>query len=136
MNHDCQKAQPLLASYAAGELTQGDRQRVGLIVEDCPDCAAALEALQSGEAKPPTATAPATDAGASVGQVLFIVGLVLVYGTSVYLGISRVVGDPDTHLLIRIGLPLLFLGLAILGTIVLVQRLRATKTDRYKDVEI
>lgn len=139
MKHDCEKAQPLLAKYAAGQLTQGDRQRVELMVEDCADCAATLAMLQArgNVAENPAAQLEAVESvGASIGQVLFIGGLLLVYGTGVYLGIEGVVGNADTPMPIRIGLPVLFLGLAVLGVTVLVQRMKAARTDKYKDVEI
>ena len=38
MKHDCQETEPLLSCYLDGKLTQSDRQRVDLILEDCRQC--------------------------------------------------------------------------------------------------
>jgi FkbM family methyltransferase len=38
MKHDCQETELLLSGYLNGELTQSDRQRVDLILEDCRQC--------------------------------------------------------------------------------------------------
>ena len=98
MNHDCNEIEPLLSGYLDGELTQGDRQRVELILEDCAKCVRAFKEMkklrqQVGEIPYETMTAKektemsqgaVASAGASVGQVLFIVGLVLVYGVGAY----------------------------------------------------
>ena len=50
MNHDCNETEPLLSGYLDGELTQGDRQRVELILEDCAECARVFDEMigQSG----------------------------------------------------------------------------------------
>ena len=98
MNHDCNEIEPLLSGYLDGELTQGDRQRVELILEDCAECVRVFKEMkklrqQVGEIPYETMTAKektemsqgaVASAGASVGQVLFIVGLVLVYGVGAY----------------------------------------------------
>ena len=41
MKHDCQETEPLISGYLDGELTQSDRQRVDLILEDCEQCSLA-----------------------------------------------------------------------------------------------
>ena len=38
MKHDCQETELLISGYLDGELTQSDRQRVDLILEDCIQC--------------------------------------------------------------------------------------------------
>ena len=38
MKHDCRETEPLISGYLDGELTQSDRQRVDLILEDCEQC--------------------------------------------------------------------------------------------------
>ena len=38
MKHDCQETELLISGYLDGELTQSDRQRVDLILEDCRQC--------------------------------------------------------------------------------------------------
>ena len=46
MNHNCEDTEALLSGYLDGELTQGDRQRVEVIIEDCQDCAQTLEDMK------------------------------------------------------------------------------------------
>ena len=38
MKHDCQETELLISGYLDRELTQSDRQRVDLILEDCIEC--------------------------------------------------------------------------------------------------
>jgi len=47
MNHDCNETEPLLSGYLDGELTQGDRQRVELILEDCAECARVFDEMKN-----------------------------------------------------------------------------------------
>jgi len=84
--------------------------------------------------------------GASVGQVLFLAGLVLVYGVGAYWVCAGLITDAEfaktgdaedkVPMFIRIGVPALIIGLGILFFTVLFQRLKAAKTDKYTDVEI
>ena len=46
MNHNCEDTEALLSGYLDGELTQGDRQRVEVIMEDCQDCAQTFEDMK------------------------------------------------------------------------------------------
>ena len=46
MKHSCQETEPLISGYLDRELTQSDRQRVDLILEDCDRCAASLKQLK------------------------------------------------------------------------------------------
>ena len=50
MDCQCQETEALLRDYAAGRLTQSDRQRVELIIEDCDQCAKTLTQLQQSTA--------------------------------------------------------------------------------------
>ena len=88
----------------------------------------------------------AATAGASVGQAIFLIGLVLVYGVGAYLLCVDLITDAEfaktgdekdkVPLFIRIGVPALIIGLGILFFTVLFQRIQAAKTDKYTDVEI
>jgi len=64
-----------------------------------------------------------------------IIGLILVYGVGGYWFIGEIIKDPEVELWIKIGVPAIVIGLSILFLTVLIQRVRATKTDKYIDVE-
>lgn len=160
MKHDCHETEPLLSAHLDGELTQGDRQRVELILEDCAECARAFDEMKKLRQhvggipyetmteieKAEMSRSAESSIGASVGQVLFIVGLVLVYGVGVYWVCADLINDAEfaktgdakdkMPMFIRIGVPALIIGLGILFFTVLFQRLKAAKTDKYTDVEI
>ena len=134
MKHQCQDTEPLLRDYAAGRLTQSDRQRVQLIVEDCATCAAALASIQD---KPccHTHTTPQSREGASLGQILTIAGVMIFYGTAIKLLLGELIADPNTPLGLKIGLPIILLGLGLLLAKAVAQRWQAAKTDKYTDVD-
>ena len=157
MKHDCKETEPLLSGYLEGELTQSARQRVDVILEDCKACAGTLEELQqqegsmncesmTTEGKRKLRRGAEEGAGASLGQWLFLGGVLLVYGTGAYLLCVELVADAKFAetgneedkfpMLMRIGVPTLLLGLGILFFTVLFQRIRAAKTDKYTDVKI
>ena len=80
--------------------------------------------------------------GASIGQVLVIVGLLLLYGVGAYWvcaelvfggGGGEVENQPPWWL--KVGLPAVVVGMTILFVTVLFQRLKAAKTDKYTDVK-
>ncbi len=64
-----------------------------------------------------------------------IIGLILVYGVGGYWFIGEIIKDPEVELWIKLGVPAIVIGLSILFLTVLIQRERATKTDKYIDVE-
>ena len=155
MDHDCQKTEALLADYLGGKLTQGDRQRLDLILEDCGDCARTLKEMEGNREnvehvpeadRLKAAKDPVTEAGMNIGQMLVIGGLVLVYGVGAYVLCVDIITDAEfvrtgddgdkVPLFLRIGLPALIIGLGILFATVLVQRIKTSKTDPYNDVEI
>ena len=160
MNHNCEDTEALLSGYLDGELTQGDRQRVEVIMEDCQDCAQTFEDMKKlrGEIggieyehmteaeRLKAAKDPVTEASMNIGQMLVIGGLVLVYGVGAYVLCVDIITDAEfvrtgddgdkVPLFLRIGLPALIIGLGILFATVLVQRIKTSKTDPYNDVEI
>ena len=150
MNHKCEDTEALLSGYLDGELTQGDRQRVEVIIEDCPDCAKTFEEMKKlrgeiggieyehmteGE-RLKAAKDPVAETGASLGQVLVIGGFIIFYGSLIYFSLKEMLSSPDTPMLMKIGLPVIFLGFGVLLTSVIIDRIKASKTDPYKDVEI
>ena len=78
---------------------------------------------------------PVTRTSTGAGQVLVIIGLILVYGVGGYWFIGEIIKDPEAKLWIKIGVPAIVIGLTILFFTVLIQRMKATKTDKYIDVE-
>ena len=78
---------------------------------------------------------PETRPGVSVGQVLVILGLILLYGAGGYWLIFEVYQDPEAPWFLKLGVPPTVIGLTILFFTVLIQRIKAAKTDKYTDVE-
>ena len=76
-----------------------------------------------------------TRAGMGAGQVLVILGLILVYGVGGYWLIFEVFEDPEAPWFLKFGLPALVIGVTILFFTVLAQRLKAAKPDKYIDVK-
>ena len=87
-----------------------------------------------------------TRASTGAGQVLVIIGLILVYGVGACWLCQELItdaqfartGDPEDKvpLFIRFGVPPMIIGIGILFFTVLFQRLKAAKTDKYRDVQI
>ena len=71
----------------------------------------------------------------SAGQVLVILGLVLVYGAGGYWFAMEVVRDEDSPVWLKLGIPAIVIGFTILLLSVILQRIKAAKTDKYTDVE-
>ncbi len=69
------------------------------------------------------------------GQVLVILGLIVVYGVGGYWFIVEVIKDSEAPWWLKIGMPAIVIGLTILFFTVLIQRMKAVKTDKYTDVE-
>ncbi len=78
---------------------------------------------------------PATRASTGAGQVLVIIGLILVYGVGGYWFIGEIIRDSEAKLWIKIGGPAIVIGITILFFTVLIQRMKAAKTDKYIDVK-
>jgi hypothetical protein len=78
---------------------------------------------------------PETRPGMGVGQVLVILGLILLYGVGGYWLIFEVYQDPEAPWFLKFGVPPIVIGLTILFFTVLIQRMKAAKTDKYTDVE-
>lgn len=86
------------------------------------------------------------ETGSNIGQFLAIVGLILVYGVGAFWLCQELItdaefastGDPEDKvpLFIRFGVPTMIIGIGILFFTVLFQRLKAAKTDKYRDVQI
>ena len=148
MDEACARVDELLSGYLDGELTQSDRQRVGLHLESCPRCAQRLRELESISASLGELRFDMTEEDRQRwGEVmdnaydrtirgfgwLLVVGAALVivgYGSYEF-----VLADWEAPL-VKWAVAALYVGFAVLLLSVLHQRLRARRKDRYKDVEI
>ena len=125
MKHDCQETELLISGYLDGELTQSDRQRVDLILEDCRQCTEVhqeMKKFREGVGNIPFDKLTkkekinvnkylTTNTWANVGQLMFIVPLILLYGTGAVLMVAGVIKDPEAPLWLKIGLPSIIGGL-------------------------
>ena len=78
---------------------------------------------------------PEARAGMGTGQVLVILGLVLVYGVGGYWLIFDVFRNSEAPWFVKFGVPAIVIGLTILFLTVLAQRFKEARTDPYTDVE-
>ena len=141
----CEHIEALLSGYLDGELTQQDRQRVDVHLDDCASCRQAFEQLQRiqsglGSMPHPEPTEQQrsrmmgvmlTKTSRGVGWLLAIGGAALLIGMGVY----EFVTDDSINLWVKIGNGAVAVAALLIGGSVLVERLRDRKTDRYKDVE-
>ena len=148
MDEACANVDELLSGYLDDELTQKDRQRVNLHVERCARCTARLRELDTLRAsvgrlrldmhpedqerwrKVMDNAFERTASG--IGWVLVVGAVFVLVG---YAGYEFLLADVEPPM-VKWAVGALYLGLAVLLLSVLRQRLKARKTDKYKDVEI
>lgn len=148
MDEACASVDELLSGYLDDELTQKDRQLVDRHVEDCARCRARLRELdmlrvsvgrlrldmdpedQERWRKVMDNAFERTASG--IGWVLVVGAVFVLVG---YAGYEFLLADVEPPM-VKWAVGALYLGLAVLLLSVLRQRLKARKTDRYKDVEI
>jgi predicted anti-sigma-YlaC factor YlaD len=145
-NNNCDSFGELITGYIDGELTQGDRQRVELHIESCERCRKTcgeltrqrddVAGLSFGQIEPNEwsdilNTLP-VKASRRFGWALYIGGAVLLLAFGAYQFILDDSEDP----IVKIGFGALYLGLVLLFLSVLRQRMIASKTDKYKDVQL
>ena len=105
-----------------------------LILEDCDVCTATLESIQSQ----PCCHQPdskRSGEGASLGQILAIIGFLIFYGTGIKLLLGELIANPETPLGLKYGLPIFLLGIGLLLAKAIAQRRQASKTDKYTNVD-
>jgi predicted anti-sigma-YlaC factor YlaD len=143
---DCKKIADMISGYLDGELTQGDRQLVEVHLEQCKQCrnaydemarlSEAVGKLSFGEMPPEAWSKMMNDltvrTSRGAGWLLYVAGLVLVLGYAAY----QFSIDDEIPALIKTGVAGIVVGLSLLLVSVIRQRVIASKTDRYKDVEI
>lgn len=148
MDEACANVDELLSGYLDDELTQKDRQRVDRHVEGCARCTARLRELdtlrvsvgrlrldmdpedQERWRKVMDNALERTASG--IGWILVVGAVFVLVG---YAGYEFLLADVEPPM-VKWAVGALYLGLAVLLLSVLRQRLKARKTDRYKDVEI
>ena len=142
----CQAIEELLSGYLDGELTQQNRQRVELHLEDCDDCHKAYKELAQlqndigelsfGEMSPQQWSEIMNDAtvrtSRGFGWLFYIVGILIVVGYGAY----EFAIDDEVPALVKTGIAGMLMGFVLLFYSVLRQRMIASKTDKYKDVQI
>ena len=148
MDEACATVDELLSGYLDGELTQRDRQRVDLHLANCTRCTSRLrelDALRASVGRLRLDMDPedrerwrkvmdnAFERTASGIGWLLVVGAVFVLVG--YAGYEFLLADVQPAM-VKWAVGALYLGLAVLLLSVLRQRLRARKTDKYKDVEV
>lgn len=135
-----------LSGYLDGELTQQQRQKVELHLEQCAQCSKLLVDLQElrgrmhGARLSPMGAdqwrenmdEPAVQLSKGIGWVL-VIGAVLVLFTIV---VFHFLADDSISGFMKFLISAFYLGWAALFVSVLRQRLIEGKTDKYKDVEI
>ncbi len=150
IRHQCDETETLISGYLDGELTQGDRQKVELILDECATCQKSLEEMKRlrqhvGGLKYRKMTMTEKNqlsdevsgaTSSTIGQILLLGGFVVLYGSAIFLLLRELIGDDEAPIFVRIGLPALLLGIGVLFLTVLVQRIKASKTDPYKNVRI
>lgn len=143
---DCSAIEESLSAYLDGELTQQDGQRVELHVEGCLKCRTTLEGLSriregvsqldqpqpSGEQWSRMMGFGISKTSRGIGWLLGIGGVLLLIGYGAY----EFATDDRTDALIKIGVAGAVGGGLLLLLSVAIERLRARKTDKYKDVEL
>ena len=150
IKHQCRETEPFLSGYLDGELTQGERQRIELILDECSICSQNFDEMKelcqqvgginykkmttSEKEKLSEEVSGATSAG--LGQVLLLGGFVVLYGTGAAYLLVALVRDSEAPMFVRLGLPAVLLGVGILFFTVLFQRIKAAKTDKYKNVRL
>lgn len=143
---DHQHIADMISGYLDGELTQGDRQRVEIHLDACPQCRKTYEEmaglreavgnLSFGEMSPDEWNRIMNDvvvrSSRGFGWVLGVVGLLLLAGYAAY------TFSVDRHIpaLVKTGVVGMAVGTVLLFVSVLRQRLISRRTDKYKDVEI
>jgi hypothetical protein len=144
--NSCKSIEELLSGYLDGELTQQDRQRVELHLDDCDDCRKTYEdmaklqnavgKLSFGEMSSQKWSEIMNDVTARTsrgfGWLFYIVGLLIVIGYGAY----EFAVDDEVPALVKTGIAGIVVGTVLLFISVLRQRMIERKTDRYKDVQI
>jgi hypothetical protein len=141
----CELIREKLSAYLDGELMQQESQRVTVHLRDCPACRTIYDDfrrmrddIQRLEFPQPSAEQWRTVMGGfafkttrGAGWLLWIGGVVVLLAYGLY----EFIRDPSIHAAERVGVLALILGSVLLFLTVLIERISAYGTDKYKDVE-
>lgn len=136
----------LLSGYLDGELTQQQRQRVVIHLEDCADCMKIFTDMEDLRQRMGQARIGSTNQDQwremmndttvkvtrGIGWLLFVGALLIIAG----IGVIAFWTDNSIELLWKLLISAVYIGLGALFVSVLRQRLIESRTDKYKDVEI
>jgi len=143
---ECNEAQVLVSGYLDRELTQQDAQRVRNHLESCDKCSKAHAEMKLLKERMGGLTYPDTDretlaalekdmlsqVGQWSGWLLVALGILVIMGFGMYTYLT----SPDLHGLVKFMYVALHLGLAILFIVVLRQRLKTYRNDKYRKVKL
>lgn len=146
-SHNGEHVGEMLSGFIDGELTQQDRQRVQVHIEDCGQCRTDLEELEAmrraiGKARlsdlaqdkwRETMDDTTVKASRGIGWLLVLGGALLAIGVAV---IEIVTSTSTMTLVEKLIVGGVYGGMLLIFISVLRQRLIERKTDKYKDVEI
>ncbi len=141
----CAAIRELLSAYLDGELPQQEAQQVSVHLRRCTECREIMEDFRRMQAQIrdlPQAEPDREQWGnlmnratmrtsRGLGWILGVGGVALLAGYGLY-SFTR---DPSVDTLERIGVWAMLGGGVLLFATVLVERLRAHRSDRYKDIE-
>ncbi len=139
----------LLAGYVDGELTESEQAKVEKALRENAELRAELEEFQKlKEITGRTTYADLPDEvwesyweslykklERGIGWIFFSIGAIILLGFGLFLCFKGLFTDPNTPLLIKIGVSGLTLGVVILFVSFLRERLFAYKHNRYKRVK-
>ena len=144
----CRKYNELMMGYLDNELDEAQRRDFEGHLSGCSDCSAELaEFRQLKQITDEVSLAEPEDrmweqywggvynrVERGLGWVLFSIAAIvlLIYGG--FKAIEKMIADPTVDVVLKVGLVVLIMGLAILFVSVIRERIYVRKRDRYKDV--
>lgn len=144
----CEDYKELLMGYLDEELSNEEKKRLEEHLKDCAACTEELKEFRKlKQITDEVALVEPEDkiwqaywsnvynrAERCLGWILFSVAAILLLIYAGFKAIEQICQDPTVGILLKIGLLVLIIGLAILLVSVLRERLYFHKKDRYKDV--
>lgn len=148
--NNCHTIDVLLSGYLDGELTQQDRQSVEIHLEECATCRSKYRDMAelrtavsrlafpslADEQKETMMNAPLAGSSQRLGWLLIVTGILLGGGFLLWEAARELLKDPEVPDVFAIAMMAPYVGLTLLLLSALFHRLKARRTDRYKDVEL
>jgi uncharacterized membrane protein len=141
----CEEIDVLISGYIDGELTQQERQKVDVHLQECLKCRDSLQKLETVQQRvhgleiPEPSRKEWEDMENYVMLRLFrkigwIIVIVWLSGTAAY-GLYEFASAPAEPLLAKVAVFGLLFGVVMLFVSVLLERSRELRTDRYRGVQ-